>query len=122
MRVKYSDQIYNSEVKVQISYIKRGEILIFFKHSIIFIWIMDINKITNSIYSYLLSKNSHIKKFKLKIGWGLNEFLENFPSVKKQSVVEVLKIAEQLLTSEKILNENITWWELTPKSRLQFWG
>lgn len=40
-------------------------------------------------------------------GETLEEFLENFPSVKRKYALEVLRLAEKLLTSEKILNENI---------------
>jgi uncharacterized protein (DUF433 family) len=36
----------------------------------------------------------------------LNEFLENFPSVKKDQVTEVLEFAGKLMTSEKILDES----------------
>lgn len=36
----------------------------------------------------------------------LEEFLENFPSVSKERALEVLRLAEQLVTSEKVLNEN----------------
>jgi len=43
----------------------------------------------------------------LEGGDTLEEFLENFPTVKKELAVEVLQIAEKLATSEKILNENI---------------
>lgn len=35
----------------------------------------------------------------------LDEFLENFPSVTREQAVEVLHIAEGLVTSPKILNE-----------------
>ena len=35
-----------------------------------------------------------------------NEFLENFPSVKKEFAIEVLQMAEKSVTNEKILNEN----------------
>lgn len=35
----------------------------------------------------------------------LDEFLENFPSVKREQAIEVLHIAEDLVTSPKILNE-----------------
>jgi uncharacterized protein (DUF433 family) len=35
----------------------------------------------------------------------LDEFLENFPSVKREQAIEVLHIAEELITSPKILNE-----------------
>lgn len=44
----------------------------------------------------------------LEGGDTLEEFLDNFPSVKKELAIEVLQIAEKLITSEKILNENIT--------------
>lgn len=42
------------------------------------------------------------------IGTGetLNEFLENFPSVKKESAIQVLQMAEKSITTEKILCEN----------------
>jgi uncharacterized protein (DUF433 family) len=36
----------------------------------------------------------------------LDEFLENFPSVKKEFAIEVLQMAGKSITSEKILNEN----------------
>ncbi len=36
----------------------------------------------------------------------LEEFLENFPSVSKERALEVLRLAEQLVTNEKVLNEN----------------
>ena len=39
-------------------------------------------------------------------GETLNEFLENFPSVKKEYAVQVLKMAGKTITTEKILNEN----------------
>ncbi len=39
-------------------------------------------------------------------GETLNEFLENFPSVKKEFAIQVLQMAEKSVTSEKILNEN----------------
>ncbi len=35
----------------------------------------------------------------------LDEFLENFPSVTREQAIEVLHIAEELVTSPKILNE-----------------
>lgn len=37
----------------------------------------------------------------------LEEFLENFPSVKKEQALEVLHLAEKLVTNETMLNENI---------------
>lgn len=44
------------------------------------------------------------------IGTGetLNEFLENFPSVKKELAIEVLKMAGKSITTEKILDKNFT--------------
>ena len=39
-------------------------------------------------------------------GETLDEFLENFPSVKKEFAIEVLQMAEKSVTNEKILNEN----------------
>ena len=35
----------------------------------------------------------------------LDEFLENFPSVKREQAIEVLHIAEELVTSPNVLNE-----------------
>lgn len=35
----------------------------------------------------------------------LDDFLENFPSVTREQAIEVLHIAEELVTSPKILNE-----------------
>ena len=42
------------------------------------------------------------------IGTGetLDEFLENFPSVNKESAIRVLEMAEKSITTEKILDEN----------------
>ena len=42
----------------------------------------------------------------IETGETLDEFLENFPSVRKEYAVEVLEMAKKTLTSEKILNEN----------------
>ena len=39
-------------------------------------------------------------------GETLDEFLENFPSVKKEYAVQVLEMASKTITTEKILNEN----------------
>ena len=36
----------------------------------------------------------------------IEDFLENFPSVKKEQVLEVLKLAEERITDQKFLNEN----------------
>ena len=42
----------------------------------------------------------------IETGETLDEFLENFPSVKKDLAIKVLQMAEKSITSEKILNEN----------------
>lgn len=42
----------------------------------------------------------------IETGETLDEFLENFPSVKKEFAIEVLKMAGKTITSEKILDEN----------------
>jgi uncharacterized protein (DUF433 family) len=42
----------------------------------------------------------------IETGETLNEFLENFPSVKKDYAIQVLKMAGKTITTEKILNEN----------------
>jgi uncharacterized protein (DUF433 family) len=42
----------------------------------------------------------------IETGETLNEFLENFPSVKKVYALQVLEMARKTLTTEKILNEN----------------
>ena len=42
----------------------------------------------------------------IETGETLNEFLENFPSVKKDLAIQVLQMAEKSITTEKILNEN----------------
>ena len=42
----------------------------------------------------------------IETGETLDEFLENFPSVRKESAIEVLEMAKQILTTEKILHEN----------------
>lgn len=42
----------------------------------------------------------------IESGETLDEFLENFPSVKREFAVQVLQMAEESVTNEKILNEN----------------
>jgi uncharacterized protein (DUF433 family) len=42
----------------------------------------------------------------IETGETLDEFLENFPSVKKDLAIQVLQMAEKSITTEKILNEN----------------
>lgn len=42
----------------------------------------------------------------IETGETLDEFLENFPSVKKEYALQVLEMAKKTLTTEKILNEN----------------
>ncbi len=39
-------------------------------------------------------------------GETLNEFLENFPSVKKEHAIQVLQMASKTMNNEKILHEN----------------
>ncbi|MFA5835111.1 MAG: DUF433 domain-containing protein [Bacteroidota bacterium] len=38
----------------------------------------------------------------------LEEFLDDFPSVAKVQAIEVLEMAKQTLTTEKVLHENFT--------------
>ena len=42
----------------------------------------------------------------IETGETLDEFLENFPSVKKEYAIQVLEMAKKTLTTEKILHEN----------------
>lgn len=42
----------------------------------------------------------------LEGGDSVDEFLDDYPSVKKDDAVNVLEMARQTLTSEKILHEN----------------
>ena len=42
----------------------------------------------------------------IETGKTLDEFLENFPTVRKESAIEVLEMAKQTLSTEKILHEN----------------
>ncbi len=42
----------------------------------------------------------------IETGETLDEFLDNFPSVKKEFALQVLEMAKKSLTTEKILNEN----------------
>jgi uncharacterized protein (DUF433 family) len=42
----------------------------------------------------------------IETGETLDEFLENFPSVKKEYAIQVLGMARKTLTTEKILHEN----------------
>ncbi len=42
----------------------------------------------------------------IETGETLDEFLENFPSVKKDFAIQVLEMARKSITTEKILNEN----------------
>lgn len=44
----------------------------------------------------------------LEGGEKLEEFLDDFPSVDKDSAIQVLDMAKLILTTEKILNENFT--------------
>ena len=42
----------------------------------------------------------------IETGETLDEFLENFPTVKKEYAIQVLEMAKKTLTTEKILHEN----------------
>ena len=42
----------------------------------------------------------------IETGETLDEFLENFPTVKKNYALQVLQMASKSLTTEKVLNEN----------------
>ena len=42
----------------------------------------------------------------LEGGDSLEEFIDDFPSVTKSQVLEVLELAKKTVTSEKVLNEN----------------
>jgi uncharacterized protein (DUF433 family) len=46
----------------------------------------------------------------------LDNFLNNFPSVKKEQALEVLRIAEKLVTDRKFVNENIAGRKSTHKT------
>ncbi len=39
-------------------------------------------------------------------GDDLNEFLDDFPTITKETAIQVLNMAKQTLTTEKTLNEN----------------
>lgn len=41
-------------------------------------------------------------------GYTLDQFLKGFPSVSKEQALEVLHIAENIITSDKFLHENIS--------------
>ncbi|HRJ99524.1 MAG TPA: DUF433 domain-containing protein [Ignavibacteria bacterium] len=40
-------------------------------------------------------------------GEPLNAFLENYPSISKEHALNVLKLAEKFVTTDKYVNENI---------------
>lgn len=42
----------------------------------------------------------------LEGGDGLNEFLDDYPTVAKETAIQVLKMAKESLTTEKLLHEN----------------
>ena len=44
----------------------------------------------------------------IETGETLEEFLENFPTVSHVQAIEVLEKAKLFITTEKVLNENIT--------------
>lgn len=37
----------------------------------------------------------------------LEEFLENYPTVSKEQVLEVIKLASKIFASEQVINENL---------------
>lgn len=39
-------------------------------------------------------------------GDDLNEFLDDYPTIPKEAAIQVLNMAKQTLTTEKMLNEN----------------
>ncbi len=39
-------------------------------------------------------------------GDDLNEFLDDYPTISKEAAIQVLNMAKQTLTTEKMLNEN----------------
>ncbi len=43
----------------------------------------------------------------LEYGETIEEFLENYPGITKEQVMEVLHLAGELVTKEKALNENL---------------
>lgn len=42
----------------------------------------------------------------IETGETITEFLENFPTVRKEFALQVLEMAKRTMTTEKILNEN----------------
>jgi uncharacterized protein (DUF433 family) len=42
----------------------------------------------------------------IETGETLDEFLENFPTVRREHAIQVLEMAKKTLTTEKILHEN----------------
>ena len=56
----------------------------------------------------------------IETGETLDEFLENFPTVRKEHAIEVLEMAKKTLTTEKILHENFAWRKYTHKSQVWF--
>ena len=42
----------------------------------------------------------------IETGETVDEFLENFPTVRKEYALQVLQMASKTLTTEKVLNEN----------------
>lgn len=43
----------------------------------------------------------------IETGETIEEFLENFPTVKKEQAIEVIKTASEFITNKRLLNENI---------------
>ena len=44
----------------------------------------------------------------IETGETLDEFLENFPTVRREDAIQMLQMAKKTLTTEKILHENFT--------------
>lgn len=56
----------------------------------------------------------------IETGETLDEFLENFPSVRKELAIQVLEMARKTITTENILHENLLDENLPTKSKYDF--
>ena len=56
----------------------------------------------------------------IETGETLDEFLENFPSVRKELAIQVLEMARKTITTENILHENLLDENLSTKSKYDF--
>ena len=51
----------------------------------------------------------------LETGDSIDDFMEDFPSVKREQIVKLLEFSEQItIKSTEILNENFAWWMRNP--------